>query len=156
MSSSQASSRERLSWDDYFLGVVDALAQRATCDRGRSAAVFTRDNDILASGYVGAPPGFPHCDDVGHLMLEYDGRAHCIRTLHAEQNAIIRAARTGVSLINSTVYCTMEPCRNCALSLVALGVRRVVAKNPYHAVDRQLLLLANIEVVVLREDLLYE
>lgn len=147
----------RPSWDEYFAEhVVPALAERATCDRGRSAALFVRDNDILASGYVGAPPGEPHCDDVGHLWSE-DGK-HCVRTLHAEQNAILRAARTGVSLRDSVVYCTMEPCLNCAMSLVSLGVYRIVASNAYHAADRSrdMFRRAHIELVTLSRDTLYE
>lgn len=137
----------RPTWDEYFLDdVVPALARRATCDRGRSAAVFVRDNDIIASGYVGAPPGFAHCDDVGHLWSE-DGN-HCIRTLHAEQNAIIRAARVGVSLKDSTVYCTMEPCLNCAMSLISLGVYRIVARNAYHAAERSREMFAEAGIIL--------
>lgn len=145
----------RPSWDDYFLDVVDATARRATCDRGRSAALFVRDNDIIATGYVGAPPGFPHCDDVGHMMDE-TGK-HCVRTLHAEQNAVIRAARNGVSLRDSTVYCTMEPCFNCAMTMVGIGVYRVVARHAYHASQRSrdAFQRANIVLVVRSTDTLY-
>lgn len=149
-------SSSRPSWDDYFIGVVDALAHRATCDRGRSAAVFVRDNDIIASGYVGSPPGFPHCDDVGHLWSE-DGK-HCLRTLHAEQNAVIRAARTGVSLRDSVVYCTMEPCLNCAMTMISLGVYRIVAKHAYHAAERsrEMFTEAGIQLVTISRDELYD
>lgn len=134
----------RPSWDDYFLGQLDTLAARATCDRGRSAAIFVRDNDQLAAGYVGSPPGFPHCDDVGHLWSDSGpdnpryaatGR-HCVRTLHAEQNAVIRAVRNGISLRDTTVYCTMEPCVNCAMTMIGIGVYRVVAAHRYHAATR--------------------
>lgn len=149
-------SSSRLSWDDYFIGAVNALSARATCSRGRSAAIFVRDNDILASGYVGAPPGFPHCDDVGHLF-DSTGK-HCVRTLHAEQNAVIRAARNGVCLRDSVVYCTMEPCFNCAMTMIGIGVYRVVAKNAYHASNqtRQAFEDAGIILVTLTKDTLYE
>lgn len=149
-------SSSRPTWDEHFIGVVDALASRATCDRGRSAALFVRDNDIIASGYVGSPPGLPHCDDVGHLWSD-DGK-HCLRTIHAEQNAVLRAARVGVSLRDSVVYCTMEPCLNCAMSLVALGVYRIVAKNTYHAAghSREMLAESGIILVTLSKDELYE
>lgn len=145
----------RLTWDEYFTLTVDALASRATCDRGRSAAVFTRHNDVLSSGYVGSPAGFPHCDDVGHLWDE-TGK-HCVRTLHAEQNAILRAARTGVSLHGSTLYCTMEPCIRCAMMIIALDVQRVVAKNAYHAASesRAALREAGIQLVTLSTKMLY-
>ena len=151
-----SSKHVRPTWDEYFIKVVDALATRATCSRGRSGAIFVRDNDIIASGYVGAPPGFPHCDDDGHLWSD-DG-LHCLRTLHAEQNAVIRAARTGVSLRDTTVYCTMEPCRNCAMTMISLGVYRVVAKNRYHAAQetREMFMHAGIILVTLSGDELYE
>lgn len=155
MSSSSRTSRP--SWDSYFLDhILPALATRATCDRGRSAAVFTRDNDIIASGYVGAPPGLAHCDQAGHLWSE-DGK-HCIRTLHAEQNAVIRAARTGVSLRDSVVYCTMEPCFNCAMTMIGLGVKRIVAKHAYHAAKRShiMLIAAGIPLDTQSEETLYE
>lgn len=147
----------RKSWDEYWIDIVDATSSRATCDRGRSACVFvTTDNDLLSSGYVGSPPGFAHCDDVGHLWSE-DGK-HCLRTIHAEQNAIIRAARNGVVLHASTVYCTMEPCRTCAMALIGIGVIRVVAKNAYHAADwsREAFAEAGIALVTLDQDSLYQ
>lgn len=159
----------RPSWDEYFISLVDAAAARASCDRGRSGAVFVRDNDVLSTGYVGAPPGLPDCYQAGHLMethmvpnpqvgnMEFS-HEHCVRTIHAEQNGIIRAARNGVSLRGATVYCTMEPCRNCAMSLIALGVKRVVAKNVYHAAGHTKLLLteADISLEVLSDEQLYD
>lgn len=146
----------RPSWDEYFIALVDATARRATCSRGRSGAVFTRDNDVLATGYVGAPPGEDHCDDVGHHWDE-TGK-HCVRTVHAEQNAILRAARNGVSLRDSTLYCTMEPCVRCAASVVSLGVTRVVAKHAYHASGSSRVMLANadVDLITQSEELLYD
>lgn len=123
----------RPSWDDFFLGQLPALAGRATCDRGRCATIVVRDNEQLAAGYVGSPSGFPHCDEVGH-QWDPSGK-HCIRTIHAEQNAIIRAARNGISLRDSTVYTTMVPCYVCAKLLIGIGVYRVVAAHPYHAMQ---------------------
>lgn len=146
----------RKTWDEYWIDMVDATASRATCDRGRSACVFvTTDNDLLSSGYVGSPPGFAHCDEVGHLWSE-DGK-NCLRTIHAEQNAIIRAARNGVVLHGSTVYCTMEPCRTCAMALIGIGVIHVVAKNAYHAADwtREAFAEAGITLVTLNQETLY-
>ena len=92
---------DRPSWDEYFLGLMDEVGARATCDRGRSGCIIVRDKQIVCTGYVGSPPGFPHCDEVGHLMkevVEEDGtsRMHCVRTIHAEQNAICQAARYGI------------------------------------------------------------
>ena len=118
--------------------IVGAAAGRATCDRGRSGAIIVKDKRIIATGYVGSPPGLPHCDEDGHLIREVineEGKKsmHCIRTLHAEQNAILQAARYGVSINGATLYCTMTPCFNCAKMIVAVGVKRVVVGGRYHA-----------------------
>lgn len=128
----------RPTWDEYFLEVMHALARRATCDRGRTACVIVKDKQIVVSGYVGSPPGLPHCDEVGHLMkkvVEEDGSVseHCMRTIHAEQNAICQAARRGVSVDGATIYCKLAPCRTCAMLLIACGIKRVVAEYKYHA-----------------------
>lgn len=146
----------RPSWDEYFLKLVDEVAQRATCDRGKSGCVIVRDKRILCSGYVGSPPGFPHCDEVGHdlrKVFDSDGtvRQHCVRTIHAEQNAICQAARYGISLENTTLYCTMEPCRVCAMLIISVGVKKVVAKRKYHAAQdtRHLFQKAGIELIVM-------
>jgi dCMP deaminase len=137
----------RPSWDEYFVQLVPVVAGRATCDRGRSGAVITRDHRIICSGYVGSPPGLGHCDDVGHLchnVVEDDGsiRTHCVRTIHAEQNALAQAAKYGLPLAGTTCYCTMEPCATCAMLLISVGVERVVALRRYHAAQRSRDLLA--------------
>ena len=129
---------QRPTWDDYFLDVMHALARRATCDRGRTACVVVKDKQIVVSGYVGSPTGLPQCDEVGHLMkkvVEEDGsiHEHCMRTIHAEQNAICQAAKRGVSLEGATIYCKLAPCRTCAMLLIASGIKRVVAEYKYHA-----------------------
>ena len=128
----------RPTWDEYFLEVMHALAKRATCSRGRTACVIVKDNQLIASGYVGSPPGLPHCDEVGHLMkkmVNEDGSIsdHCVRTIHAEQNAICQAARRGVSIEGATIYCKLAPCRTCAMLLIACGIKRVVAEFKYHS-----------------------
>lgn len=128
----------RPTWDEYFLEVMHALQKRATCGRGRNACLIVKDNRILSTGYVGSPPGFPHCDEVGHLMkkmIDDDGEIHehCVRTLHAEQNAICQAAKHGISLQDSTIYVALFPCRVCAMLLISVGVKRVVAEYKYHA-----------------------
>lgn len=129
---------ERPDWDEYFLELTRHVSSRATCDRGRSGCVIVRDKQILSTGYVGSPPGSEHCDEVGHLLrrvIDEDdvSRVHCVRTIHAEQNAILQAARTGTSVVGGTVYCTMEPCRTCAMFIVSVGIRRVVCEHRYHA-----------------------
>lgn len=114
------------------------VGSRGTCDRGRSGCVITKDNRILVTGYVGSPIGLPHCDEIGHEMhtvIHPDGKQtrHCIRTTHAEQNAICQAARIGVPLEGATLYCKMTPCYVCAKMIINAGIRRVVCSQDYHA-----------------------
>jgi len=128
----------RPSWDEYFIKLADTVAQRATCDRGRSGCVITKDRQILVTGYVGSPKGLPHCDEVGHLfkkVIHEDGSVtqHCVRTVHAEQNAITQAARRGIALDGGTLYCRMTPCRTCAMLIINCGIVRVVCEKKYHA-----------------------
>jgi dCMP deaminase len=128
----------RPNWDEYFMEITDTVAKRATCDRGKSGAITVFDKKILTTGYVGSPPGQPHCDEVGHLMREVideegNKSMHCIRTLHAEENAILQAAEVGISLRGATLYCKMTPCYRCAMKIVRVGIVRVVAKRKYHA-----------------------
>ena len=127
----------RPTWDEYFMEVAIAIAKRATCSRGRSGCVIARNRTLLVTGYVGSPKGFPHCDEVGHQMkkmLHEDGSIteHCVRTVHAEQNAIAQAARLGVSIDGSTLYCRMTPCRVCAMLIINCGIIRVVCERRYH------------------------
>ena len=129
---------KRPSWDEYFLGIAKMVAERATCDRGRAGCVIARNKRILSTGYAGAPPGIAHCDDVGHEMhtvTHEDGTQskHCIRTTHAEQNAIVQSAQTGTALVGSTLYCHMTPCYICAKLIITAGIVRVVAEKDYHA-----------------------
>ncbi|MCF8302257.1 MAG: cytidine/deoxycytidylate deaminase family protein [Bacteroidales bacterium] len=128
----------RPTWDEYFMEVANTIAKRATCDRGRSGCVIARNRQILVTGYVGSPPGFPHCDDEGHYFkktVHEDGHVsqHCVRTIHAEQNAIAQAARNGVSLEGGTIYCRMTPCRTCTMLLISVGIKRVVCEWRYHS-----------------------
>ena len=128
----------RPTWDEYFVEIMKNVGTRATCDRGKSGSVVTKNNQILVTGYVGAPVGLAHCDEVGHefkQMIGEDGKVsqHCVRTTHAEQNAICQAAKTGVSLDGATLYCRMTPCYTCAKMIVNCGIKRVVAQNDYHA-----------------------
>ncbi len=129
---------KRPSWDEYFIELANLVGSRGTCDRGRSGTVIVKDKRILTTGYVGSPIGLPHCDEVGHLMhtVTYEDGSqsmHCIRTAHAEQNAINNAARNGVALLGATMYCKMTPCYKCAQSIVNVGIVRLVAEKDYHA-----------------------
>ena len=145
---------ERPSWDDYFLELANAASNRATCDRGKSGCVIVRDKQVLATGYVGSPAGLPHCDDVGHLMkkvIQENGEIseHCLRTVHAEQNAICQAAKRGISIKGATIYTRMTPCRTCAMLLINCGIQRVVCERKYQLAEEseQLFVEASIQLV---------
>ena len=132
---------QRQSWDEYFIGLSQFVGSRATCDRGRSGAVLVRDKRVISTGYVGSPTGLPHCDDVGHemhMVVNEDGvkSEHCIRTVHAEQNAMAQASRFGVATDGATMYCKMTPCYVCAKIIISAGIKRVVAEKDYHVSKR--------------------
>ena len=132
---------KRPSWDEYFLKIVEMVGSRGSCDRGRAGCVITKDRRIVSTGYVGSPCGLPHCDEVGHEMhtvIHADGTQtqHCIRTAHAEQNAICEAARMGIALEGGTLYCKMTPCYTCAKMIINAGIKRVVCAFDYHTGGR--------------------
>lgn len=144
--------RSRPTWDEYFLANLQSVAERATCDRGRCACILTREHQTLVTGYVGSPPGFPHCDDVGHLMEN----EHCVRTVHAEQNALAQAASRGVAVRGATAYTTMVPCRTCAMMFVTIGVVRVVSEYDYQNTHGlHILTDACVKIRVMKEGQLY-
>lgn len=138
MSENTKTKYQRPSWDEYFMEIANTVSKRATCDRGRSGCVVVRNRQILVTGYVGSPKGLPHCDEVGHQfrrVVHEDGTVseHCVRTVHAEQNAICQAAKLGISLDGATLYCRMTPCRVCAMLIINCGIKRVVCEKKYHA-----------------------
>jgi dCMP deaminase len=112
----------RASWDEYFMRIAEEVASRATCDRKHVGAVIVRDKSILATGYNGSIRGLPHCDEEGHMMED----GHCVRTIHAEANAIIQAARNGVRIDGATVYVTASPCWGCFRMIANAGLQRIV------------------------------
>ena len=112
----------RASWDEYFMRIAETVASRATCDRKHVGAVIVRDHQILATGYNGSIAGLEHCDEVGHMMED----GHCVRTVHAENNAIIQAARNGVRIDGGAIYITASPCWSCFKMVANAGLRRVV------------------------------
>ncbi len=150
----------RPSWDEYFMGITRAVAARGTCDRGRSGAIIVKNKRIVSTGYVGSPVGLEHCDEAGHLfhdVLNEDGTQskHCVRTTHAEQNAIVQAARFGMSIDGSTLYCKMEPCFVCCKMIINAGIKRVVCEKRYQRAQltRDFFGKAGVELVVLNDEL---
>ena len=120
-------STDRPSWDEYFMQITFQVAKRSTCPRAAVGAVIVRDKRILTTGYNGAPANLPHCTEVGCLMVN----DHCVRTLHAEQNAIIQGALHGVDVSHSTIYVTHQPCLVCAKMIINAGIERVVYAGQY-------------------------
>lgn len=122
----------RPKWDEYFMIIADAVSLRMSCDRARIGAVIvSADRHILSTGYGGAPSGMPSCDEVGHDLVEINGRQSCVRTVHAEKNAIIYAARHGVRIDGATVYTTASTCMDCAMACIQAGIKRVVYAAEY-------------------------
>lgn len=123
----------RPSWSQYFMQMAHLVATRATCDRKHVGAVLVVDRRVIATGYNGSPPGLAHCDDVGHdLVKSADGRENCVRTIHAEMNAIAQAAKHGISLRGATLYVNTYPCWNCAKALLAVGVAEIITDHDYN------------------------
>jgi dCMP deaminase len=132
---------KRPSWDEYFMKIVEIVGTRGTCDRFRGGCVITKNKRIITTGYAGSPVGLPHCDEVGHEMhtVTHEGdeqSRHCIRTAHAEQNAICEAARMGIALDGGTLYCKMTPCYTCAKMIINAGIKKVICAQDYHAGTR--------------------
>jgi len=152
-------SYKRPSWDDYFMKIAEMVGSRGTCDRGRNGAVIVRNKRILTTGYVGSPVGLPHCDEVGHQMKEMSGDGkksmHCVRTTHAEQNAIAQAARFGISIEGGTIYTKMAPCYTCAKMIINAGLKRVVCAKDYHASEdtKKIFKQAGIELKILNREI---
>jgi dCMP deaminase len=124
----------RPTWDQYFIKIAMAVAERSTCDRAHVGAVLVRDKRILTTGFNGSPSGQPHCDTIGHLLVD----GHCVRTIHAETNAIIQAALHGVSTKGAICYVTHFPCINCTKTLINAGIARIVFINDYRVDENAL------------------
>ncbi|MGQ9832829.1 MAG: deoxycytidylate deaminase [Candidatus Villigracilaceae bacterium] len=135
----------RPDWDSYFMKIASAVSERSTCDRAAVGCVLVREKRILTTGFNGSPSGQPHCDEVGHLMVD----GHCVRTIHAEMNAIIQAALHGVSTRGATCYVTHFPCLNCTKALINAGIVRLVYSVAYRQDENALefLRVAGVEIV---------
>jgi len=117
----------RVGWHDYFMNIADQVGTRSTCDRKHVGALIVRDKTILSTGYNGSLRGAPHCDEVGHDI----DNGHCIRTVHAEANAIAQAAKHGVALDDSELYVTASPCLTCFKLVANAGIKAVYFREFY-------------------------
>jgi dCMP deaminase len=117
----------RPSWDSYFMKIAEDVAVRSTCDRALVGAVLVREKHIISTGYNGSPANLEHCDDIGHLIID----GHCVRTVHAEVNAIIQAAVFGLATRDAMAYVTHFPCLACTKMLINARISRLVYRDDY-------------------------
>ena len=125
----------RPSWDEYFMDIARLVASRSTCLRRKVGAVVVKDKNILTTGYNGTPSGITHCSEVGclrdRLGVPSGERHELCRGLHAEQNAIIQAAKHGINILDGTLYCTNAPCVICAKMLINAGLKSIIYLDGY-------------------------
>ena len=126
----------RISWDEYFMQIVEVVKTRSTCLRRQVGAVIVKDNRIITTGYNGAPSHLKHCTELGGCERQKMGipsgeRHELCRALHAEQNAIIQAAKLGNTTEGATIYVNLQPCVICAKMIINAGIVRVVYKGDY-------------------------
>ena len=134
----------RPGWDEYFMDVARTVATRATCPRASVGAVLVREHRILTTGYNGAPRHVAHCTEVGCEMVA----GHCVRSTHAEANAVVQAALHGIGVDGATAYCTHQPCVHCAKLLISAGIARIVYGEAYvDSFAQQLLAEAGVALV---------
>ena len=119
--------KNRISWENYFMNIAAEVATRSTCDRKHVGAVIVREKTILSTGYNGSIKGLPHCDEAGHEMVD----GHCVRTTHAEANAIVQAAKNGVEINLSEIYVTASPCYSCFKLIANAGIKTIYYKELY-------------------------
>ena len=112
---------KRVKWKNYFMNIAKEVSTRSTCDRKHVGAVIVRDKTILSTGYNGSIKGLKHCDEIGHEMVD----GHCVRTTHAEANAIVQSAKNGVRINNSEIYVTASPCYNCFKLIANSGIKTI-------------------------------
>lgn len=142
----------RKSWDEYWFDLVAAAAGRGTCPRRQVGALLVKQNTLLATGYNGSPAGHPQCDEVG-CDIEHD---HCVRTIHAEINVLIRS--TAEQQNGATLYVTDFPCFRCAQAIANTGIKKVKFLRDYRNADKsiELLNLSGIELEGNNDRRIYE
>jgi dCMP deaminase len=140
----------RPDWNSYFMKIAYAISERSTCDRALVGCVLVTDKRILTSGFNGSPSGLEHCDEIGHLMVD----GHCVRTIHAETNAIIQAALHGVSTKGATCYVTHFPCINCTKALINAGISRIVYSVSYRTDENAMAFLKTADIEIAQKEYL--
>ena len=139
---------QRISWDEYFMAQSHLLSLRSTCSRLSVGATIVKDKRIIAGGYNGSIKGDEHCIDVGCKVVE----GHCVRTIHAEINAILQCSKFGVGTEGATIYVTHFPCLNCTKSIIQAGIKEICYANDYRNNEYAQELLEKSGVVVRKVD----
>jgi dCMP deaminase len=119
----------KVNWHQYFMDIAELASKRSSCDRKHVGAVIVKDRRVIATGYNGSLPDAQHCDEVGHMMED----GHCIRTIHAEINAIVQCAKYGVSCDSAVLYVNTFPCWHCFKTVVSAGIKHIYYKGDYPA-----------------------
>ncbi|MFH1459903.1 MAG: cytidine/deoxycytidylate deaminase family protein [Candidatus Omnitrophota bacterium] len=148
--------KSRPSWDEYFLSIVSLVAKRSTCLRRQVGAVIVKEKRILATGYNGAPSGLEHCEKIGclrdKLKIPSGERHELCRALHAEMNAILQAAQYGISVKDSIIYCSNQPCVICAKMIINAGIKKIVVLSKYpDKFAKKILDEAKVKVTVIKK-----
>lgn len=137
---------ERISWDQFFMAQSHLLALRSTCTRLSVGATIVRDNRIVAGGYNGSISGGDHCIDKGCYVVD----GHCVRTIHAEMNALLQCAKYGAPVAGAEIYVTHFPCLQCTKAIIQAGISKLVYASDYKNNEYALELLQQAGVRVLK------
>jgi dCMP deaminase len=142
----------RPSWQKYFIDMAYLVSTRSTCLRRKVGAVIVKNNQVISTGYNGAPKNVPHCSITGCLRQQMNvpsGQRHELcRGVHAEQNAIVQAAVNGTSIQNAELYCTTQPCIICAKMIINSEIKRVFVAESYNdEMSLEMLTQANVELI---------
>ena len=139
---------QRISWDEYFMAQSHLLSLRSTCSRLSVGATIVKDKRIVSGGYNGSIKGDEHCIDVGCKVVG----GHCVRTIHAEINAILQCSRFGVGTEGATIYVTHFPCLNCTKSIIQAGIKEICYANDYRNNEYARELLEKSGIIVRKVD----
>ncbi|GEO66197.1 ComE operon protein 2 [Levilactobacillus spicheri] len=136
--------KERIPWDQYFMLQALVISTRSTCNRLSVGAIIVRDRRIIAGGYNGSVSGDDHCLDEGCYLVD----GHCLRTIHAEMNAVLQCAKFGEPTANAEIYVTDFPCLQCTKMLLQAGITKITYLRNYHndPYAQKLLKLKNVTV----------
>ena len=143
---------KRPSWDEYFMKITHLVAERSTCLRRKVGAIIVKNKRIISTGYNGAPRNLRHCLEIGCMREQKEipsGERHeMCRGAHAEQNAIIQAASSGVDMEGATMYCTTAPCSTCSKMIINAGIEKLVLGEKYpDRLGEELIAEAGVETV---------